>query len=130
MHPLEPDLRLGGFEAADQQTRKAFRHAIQIEQTELTLLAEHYAPDGASYHVFHNDAVTWGIPGEPQLVALHLQRALEAKTFRFAHATRPLPAMAQSWLIHRGCPPKEISLAPGTGTTRRTRRPVRWSGGS
>ncbi|MFB7328646.1 hypothetical protein [Streptomyces sp. NPDC056190] len=116
MSPPELDLRLDGFEAVDEQTQEAFWRAIQIEQTELTLLAEHHAPDGASYHVLHNGAVTWGTPGEPQLVALHLQRDLEAKTFRFAHATLPLPAMAQSWLIHRGCPPKEISLAPGMGT--------------
>ncbi|CAM5242955.1 hypothetical protein SHIRM173S_13012 [Streptomyces hirsutus] len=117
MYPPEPDLRLDGFEAADEQTQEAFWRAIQIEQTELTPLAEHHAPDGASYHVFHNGAVTWGTPGESQLVALHLQRDSATKTFRFAHATLPLPAMAQSWLIHRGCPPKEISLAPGTGTT-------------
>ncbi|WGD39782.1 hypothetical protein [Streptomyces cathayae] len=117
MYPPELDLRLDGFEAADEQTQEAFWRAIQIEQTELTPLAEHHTPDGASYHVLHNGAVTWGIPGEPQLVALHLQRDPATKTFRFAHATLPLPAMAQSWLIHRGCPPKEISLAPGTGTT-------------
>ncbi|MFP8903909.1 hypothetical protein [Streptomyces atacamensis] len=114
-HP-ELDLRLDGFVAADEQTEKAFRRAIQSEQTELTPLAEHHTPDGASYYVLHNRAVTWGIPGEPQLVALHLRRDRETKTFRFDHAALPLPAMAQSWLIHRGCPPEEISLAPGTGT--------------
>jgi hypothetical protein len=27
----------------------------------------------------------------------------------------PLPAMAQSWLIHRGCPPDAIGLDPGLG---------------
>ncbi|MFP8959189.1 hypothetical protein ACLIYP_01255 [Streptomyces nanhaiensis] len=117
MHPPHLDLRLDGFEAADEQTEEAFWRAIQIEQTELTPLAEHHAPDGASYYVLHNRAVTWGIPGEPQLVALHLQRDRETKTFRFDHATLPLPAMAQSWLIHRGCPPDGISLKPGMGTT-------------
>lgn len=112
----ELDLRLDGFDAADEQTEDAFWRAIGIEQTELTPLAEHHTPGGASYFVLHNRAVTWGIPGEPQLVALHLERDLEAKTFRFDHAMLPLAAMAQSWLIHRGCPPKAISLPPGMGT--------------
>ncbi len=117
MHSSELDLRLDGFQAADEQTREAFRHAIEIEQTELTPLAEHHAPDGGSYYVLHNAAATWGIPGEPQLVALHLQRDLPTKTFRFEHATLPLPAMAQAWLVHRGCPPEKISLTPGAGTS-------------
>ncbi|MFD8590785.1 hypothetical protein ACFV1B_14765 [Streptomyces sp. NPDC059637] len=116
MHPPELDLRLDGFEAADKQTEEAFRRVIQIEQTELVPLAEHHAPDAASYYVLHNAAATWGTPGEPQIVALHLQRDLRAKTFRFAHASLPLAAMAQSWLIHRGCPLEEIGLVPGMGT--------------
>ncbi|MFF7152961.1 hypothetical protein OHN99_28665 [Streptomyces jietaisiensis] len=55
---------------------------------------------------------TWGHPGMPQVLAVHLQRDQEKRTFSFAHALLPLPAMAQSWLIHRGCPPDAIALAP------------------
>ncbi|GGZ20876.1 hypothetical protein [Streptomyces poonensis] len=113
----EMDLRLHGFEAADERTDEAFWHAIGIEQDMLTVLAEHHTPDGLhSYFVLHNGAVTWGIPGEPQFVALHLRRDPPTKTFRFDHAELPLPAMAQSWLIHRGCPPGAIGLLPGMGT--------------
>ncbi|MBC2901125.1 hypothetical protein [Streptomyces cupreus] len=117
MSPPEPDFRLDDFEAADERTEEAFSHTIGIEHDMLTALAEHHTPDGSqSYYVLHNGAVTWGIPGEPQLVALHLQRDMERRTFRFEHAQLPLPAMAQSWLIHRGCPPDAIGLMRGMGT--------------
>ncbi|NGO42916.1 hypothetical protein [Streptomyces ureilyticus] len=113
----EPDFRLDDFEAADERTEDTFWHAIGTEQDLLTALAVHHSPDGShSFYVLHNGAVTWGIPGEPQLVALHLQRDLVAGTCRFEHAELPLPAMAQSWLIHRGCPPGAIGLVPGRGT--------------
>ncbi|MFD9967721.1 hypothetical protein ACFWYA_05985 [Streptomyces sp. NPDC059011] len=116
MSPPELDLRLDGFGAADEQTEEAFWHAIDGEQDSLIPLAEHHTADGThSFYVLHNRAATWGIPGEPQLVALHLRRDLQAKTFRFDHAALPLPAMAQSWLIHRGCPQGAIGLLPGAG---------------
>ncbi|MGW2822133.1 hypothetical protein ACWC24_14140 [Streptomyces sp. NPDC001443] len=108
---------LDDFEAADELTEEKFWHAIEIEQYMLTTLAEHHSADGArSFYVLHNGAVTWGVPGEPQIVALHLERDLKRKTFRFEHAALPLPAMAQSWLIHRGCPRDAIGLRPGMGT--------------
>jgi hypothetical protein len=117
MPPPEPDFRLDDFEAADERTEETFWHAIEAEQDMLTVLAEHHTPDGAhSFYVLHNGAVTWGIPGEPQLVALHLQRDVAGRRFRFEHAELPLPAMAQSWLIHRGCPRDAIALHPDTTT--------------
>ncbi|MFG2703179.1 hypothetical protein [Streptomyces sp. NPDC048386] len=117
MPPPEPDFRLDDFEAADERTEETFWHAIEAEQDMLTVLAEHHTPDGAhSFYVLHNGAVTWGIPGEPQLVALHLHRDLAGRTFRFEHAELPLPAMAQSWLIHRGCSRDAIALHPDTAT--------------
>ncbi|MEU2263891.1 hypothetical protein ABZ557_27285 [Streptomyces sp. NPDC019645] len=116
MSPPELDLRLDGFGAADERTEEAFWHAIDGEQDSLIPLAEHHTADGThSFYVLHNRAATWGIPGEPQLVALHLRRDLHAKTFRFDHAALPLPAMAQSWLTHRGCPSDAIGLLPGAG---------------
>ncbi|MFB6991372.1 hypothetical protein ACFC0C_16235 [Streptomyces sp. NPDC056178] len=118
MFPAQPDFRLKGFEAADERVAEAFWQHIEIEQSDLTVLAEHHAPDGQhSHYVLHNGAVTWGIPGEPQIVALHLQRETTSRTFRFEHATLPLPAMAQSWLIARDCPKDAIRLPPELGTT-------------
>jgi hypothetical protein len=40
----------------------------------------------------------------PQVLAVHLQRDHEKRAFSFEKAPLPLPAMAQCWLIHRGCP--------------------------
>ncbi len=51
----------------------------------------------------------------PQVLAVHLQRDHENRTFSFEKAPLPLPAMAQSWLIHRGCPHDAIGLDPELG---------------
>src|SRR5688572_32724995 len=51
------------------------------------------------------------------IFALHLKRDTTARTFRFDRAELPLPAMAQSWLIARGCPEAEILLTEELGTT-------------
>ncbi|MGW1194492.1 hypothetical protein ACWD4B_01335 [Streptomyces sp. NPDC002536] len=114
----EPDfLHLDGYEAETPQVEEQFWQHIEGEQDMLTVLAEHHTDDARnSFYVLHNGAVTWGIPGEPQIVALHLQRDPEARTFRFEHAELPLPAMAQSWLIARGCPKETIRLPDGMGT--------------
>ncbi|MFE9801535.1 hypothetical protein ACFYP6_22160 [Streptomyces goshikiensis] len=87
------------------------------DRDSMTTLASHHSLDGRhSFYVIHNGAVTWGIPGHPQLVALRLERDNAAKTYCFEHAELPLPAMAQSWLIKRGCPAEAIALPPGMGT--------------
>lgn len=112
----ELDLRVDDFEPADHQVEKAFLYAISLNQDVLTPLAEYHSPGGGnSFYVLHDGSATWGIPGEPQIVALHLQRDLLNKAFRFEHAPLPLPSMAQSWLIDRGCPPDAIDLNPDLG---------------
>ncbi|AWZ08356.1 MULTISPECIES: hypothetical protein [unclassified Streptomyces] len=112
-----PDFRLDGFEPANDTVEQDFEDHIDSEHESMTTLASHHSPDGrASFYVIHNGAVTWGIPGEPQLIALRIERDITAKSFSFEHATLPLPAMAQSWLIKRGCPAEAIALPPGMGT--------------
>ncbi|MEU0119949.1 hypothetical protein ABZ137_41480 [Streptomyces bobili] len=66
-------------------------------------------------YVLFDRTATWGHPGTPQLLAVHLQRDYEEQTFSFEQAPLPLPAMAQSWLIHRGCPRDAIGLDPELG---------------
>ncbi|MFD4257669.1 hypothetical protein ACFWR9_08555 [Streptomyces sp. NPDC058534] len=113
----EPDFRLDGYEAVNDHVADQFWGHIGIEQGSMTVLAEHHSDDAEhSFYVMHNGAVTWGIPGEPQLVALHLKRDSAARTYQFDHAELPLPSIAQSWLIARGCPEEKI-LLPGMGTT-------------
>ncbi|MEU2874112.1 hypothetical protein ABZ769_33775 [Streptomyces olivoreticuli] len=117
MPPAELDFRLDGCEAVNERVQEAFWRHIESDQDMLTVLADHHTDgDQHSYYVLHNGAVTWGIPGDPQLVALHLQRDTDRRAFRFEHAEMPLPAMAQSWLIARGCPKDAIRLPPGMGT--------------
>lgn len=112
-----PDFRLDAFEAANDSVEEAFENHIDSDHDSMTTLASHHSPDGrASFYVIHHGAVTWGIPGEPQLIALRLERDIAAQSFSFEHATLPLPAMAQSWLIKRGCPAAAIALPPGMGT--------------
>ncbi|MDQ0834417.1 hypothetical protein QF032_006261 [Streptomyces achromogenes] len=113
----QPDLRLDGYQAVNDRVDEQFWQHISIGEDQLTVLAEHHTEDGEhSFYLMHNGAVTWGIPGEPQLLALYLQRDTVARTFRFDHAAFALPAIAQSWLIARGCPEEKILLAAGMGS--------------
>ncbi|MFJ5045513.1 hypothetical protein ACIQH7_09885 [Streptomyces anulatus] len=117
MPSYEPDFRLDGYEAVNKTVAEQFWQHIGIEQDDMTVLAEHHSADGEhSFFVMHNRAVTWGIPGEPQIAALHLKRDPATHTFRFASEMLPLPSMAQSWLIARGCPEEDILLPDDMGT--------------
>jgi hypothetical protein len=109
----ELDVRLDGF-TADEETSDAFFHKVGWIEHELVPLAEHHTADGAhSFYVLHDPTATWDHPGLSQYAALHIHRDMQARTFQFEHAVLPLPAMAQSWLIHRGCPADSIALAAG-----------------
>ncbi|MFF0740569.1 hypothetical protein ACFYVL_09220 [Streptomyces sp. NPDC004111] len=107
----EPDLRLDGL----KDHTGHFSRTIGLLLGDLTLLAEHHSPSGDSFHVLHDRSATWGIPGAPQIVALHLQRDAKAGTFRYESKELPLAPMAQSWLVARGCPPEAIALNPDLG---------------
>ncbi|MFE0187987.1 hypothetical protein [Streptomyces sp. NPDC058989] len=77
--PPELDVRLDGFDA-DEKTTDAFFRQIGVIEDMLVPLAEHYTADGVhSFYVLHDSSATWGQPGIPQYVALHLQRDLEGK---------------------------------------------------
>ncbi|MET9957455.1 hypothetical protein ABZ135_38710 [Streptomyces sp. NPDC006339] len=106
------DFDLDDFDA-DDEVLLDFDRKVGVGRDMLMPLAEHHSADGAhSYYVLFDGSVTWGIPGMPQLMAMHLQRDRDEKTFTFEEVRLPLPSMAQSWLIHRGCPPESIALDP------------------
>ncbi|WP_446038046.1 hypothetical protein [Streptomyces sp. SID1121] len=96
---------------ADEKVFLDFYRQVAVRDDMLLPLAEHHTADGVnSYYVLFDRTATWGRPGMPPYVAVHLQRNQETRTFGFEHDLLPLPAMAQSWLIHRNCPPDAISL--------------------
>lgn len=98
---------------ADEERYLDFYRKVAVHEDMLVPLAAHH--DGPnSYYVLFDRAATWG-PGMPQVLAVHLQRDYEKRTFSFEQAPLPLPAMAQSWLVHRGCPHDAISLGPELG---------------
>ncbi|CAL9415065.1 hypothetical protein SUDANB174_05625 [Streptomyces sp. enrichment culture] len=99
---------------ADEERYLDFYRNVAVHQDMLVPLAEHH--DGPnSFYVLFDRTATWGHPGMPQVLAVHLQREHEKRTFSFEHAPLPLPAMAQSWLLHRGCPHDAIGLDPELG---------------
>ncbi|MFH9474460.1 hypothetical protein [Streptomyces globisporus] len=135
MPSYEPDFRLDGYEAVNKTVAEQFWQHIGIEQDNMTVLAEHHSADGEhSFFVMHNRAVTWGIPGEPQIAGLHLKRDPATHTFRFTSEMLPLPSMAQSWLIARGCPeegillPDDMGTAPANDATRALEKRLRGDG--
>ncbi|MFG2800483.1 hypothetical protein [Streptomyces pseudovenezuelae] len=109
------DFELDDFDA-DEEKYLDFYRQVGVHEDMLVPLAEHHTPGGAhSYYVLFDRTATYGHPGMPQYVAVHLKRDREKETFDFEQALLPLPAMAQSWLIHRGCPPDAIGLNPELG---------------
>ncbi|MBZ3904454.1 hypothetical protein [Streptomyces griseiscabiei] len=107
------DFALDDF-AADEEMYRDFYRKVAVNEDMLVPLAEHHS-GGHSYYVLFDRTATWGHPGMAQVLAVHLQRDREKRTFTFDHARLPLPAMAQSWLIHRGCPPDAVGLSPTLG---------------
>lgn len=125
MTPTEPaparkpipqvDFELDDFDA-DEEMHLDFYRKVAVHEDMLVPLAAHHTPNGAhSFYVLFDRTATWGHPGMAQLLAVHLQRDREKRTFTFEQAAMPLPAMAQSWLIHRGCPQNAIGLDPELG---------------
>ncbi|MGW7362451.1 hypothetical protein ACWGI8_03275 [Streptomyces sp. NPDC054841] len=109
------DFELDDFDA-DEEKYLDFYRQVAVREDMLVPLAEHHTPNGAhSYYVLFDRTATYGHPGMPQYVAVHLKRDREKETFDFEQALLPLPAMAQSWLIHRGCPHDAIGLDPELG---------------
>ncbi|MCV2464440.1 hypothetical protein OEB94_34780 [Streptomyces sp. ICN988] len=99
---------------SDEERYLDFYRKVAVHEDMLVPLAEHHNGPH-SYYVLFDRTATWGHPGMAQVLAVHLKRDSERQTFSFERAPLPLPAMAQSWLIHRGCSPDAISLDPQLG---------------
>ncbi|MCZ4122695.1 glycosyl hydrolase [Streptomyces sp. H39-S7] len=127
----DTDFGLAAFHPADPESARS-RNLLLA--SDLTVLAEHHI-DGArsqSFLVAHDGSVTWGVPGEPQLVAIKIERDLDERTYTFQTASHACVPFAQKWLIERGCPPDSIGqgdgfLAPADGLTVRIEEQIRAS---
>ncbi|MGC0400369.1 hypothetical protein RKD27_003013 [Streptomyces sp. SAI-126] len=118
--PARPSIPQVDFELddldADEEIYLDFYRQVAVHEDMLVPLAEHHTPNGAySYYVLFDRTATYGHPGMPQYIAVRLKRDRGKETFDFEQALLPLPAMAQSWLIHRGCPQDAIGLNPELG---------------
>ncbi|MGW3715632.1 glycosyl hydrolase [Streptomyces sp. NPDC005133] len=130
---VELDFLLDDFEPADTDSEYAKQ---RMWSGDLTVLAQHHTtPNGShSYVVAHDSSVTWGVPGEPQIVAIKVARDPSQNTFTFESAYHATPSFAQNWLVERGCPPKRIGqvgndfMKPADDLTIRTEQQIRDSG--
>nr|WP_203673458.1 MULTISPECIES: glycosyl hydrolase [unclassified Streptomyces] len=120
------------FEPADAASARA---ESNLWAADLTVLAEHHtAPTGSqSYLVAHDRSVTWGVPGDPQLVAIKIERDPGNRTYTFESASHATVSFAQNWLIERGCPPESIAqgtdfIAAADDLTVRVEEQIRASG--
>ncbi|MFC9856224.1 MULTISPECIES: hypothetical protein [unclassified Streptomyces] len=96
---------------ADAEKYRDFFHHVSVNQDSFVPVTEHHTPDGAhSYYVLYDRSATYGHPGDPHYLAVHLRRDQQRSTFDFEYTPLPLVPMAQSWLIHRGCPSEAIAL--------------------
>ncbi|MFI1953160.1 glycosyl hydrolase [Streptomyces xinghaiensis] len=128
------DFRLDGLTPADEFSAEA-EGDIELWDDLFSALAEHHTVDGKqSFFVIHDGSATWGIPGAPQVIALHITRDLTACAFRIEQADHPTVPFAQLWLADRGCPPDAIQLPqdqhiePADALTIRIENQIRHSG--
>ncbi|MFE5298140.1 hypothetical protein [Streptomyces sp. NPDC056632] len=132
-HLYDTEFRLNGYQPATEEVANDFDDRISLN--ELTTLAKHHTADGRhTFLVLHDDSTVYGAPGASPLVALHLARDVASRTFTFDSERLPLLALAQSWLIRRGCcddaiyPSDDCGTLPTDDTTmvleRRLRNPV------
>lgn len=105
----QPDYELDGFEPADDGHQQ---HYEDLDISSFKVLGE-YRTYTDAYFVLLDEGATYGIPGSPQLRAVHVSRDLRARTFEVDSKELPLYAMAQSYLIARGCPSDALDAPEG-----------------
>ncbi|MFR9723976.1 hypothetical protein ACL02R_11515 [Streptomyces sp. MS19] len=111
------EFRLDGYRHTNLRLQWHFEIKFWSDRPLMTMLADHHREDDRhSYFILHDGTAIWGHPGEDQILALHITRIPELGLFDYRYTSFPLPAMAQSWVIARGCPPQEIGLREGVGT--------------
>ncbi|MFG2152665.1 hypothetical protein [[Kitasatospora] papulosa] len=98
-----PDFGLDHLSPVDDDSEEAME---ALWAGDLMVLSQHHTtPNGShSFVLAHDRSATWGIPGEPQLVAIVVARDLRQSTFTFETSHHATASFAQNWLAERGCP--------------------------
>ncbi|MGW1295912.1 glycosyl hydrolase [Streptomyces sp. NPDC002533] len=111
-HGIDFDFHLDELTPADDDSAEL---AERFYPDDLSVLAHHHtAPHGShSFAIAHDRSLTWGIPGEPQVVAIAVVRDLSQSTFTMEKSRHAAVPFAQNWLVQRGCPPEHIALGDG-----------------
>ncbi|MFC8010373.1 glycosyl hydrolase [Streptomyces cinereoruber] len=99
------------------------------------LSRHHITPDGSHcFVVAHDQSVTWGALGEPEIMAIAVARDLSRFTFTLETSYHAAVPFAQAWLVERGCPPEKIAklygdvVKPADDLTVQVERKIRESG--
>ncbi|MGW7303960.1 hypothetical protein ACWGI1_00090 [Streptomyces sp. NPDC054835] len=122
-----PDYGLDDFEPA----APCHQDLLDLVETPVYKVLGEYRTGTDAYFVLYDEGAPWGIPGAPQLRAVHVARDLRARTFKIDTTELPLVAMAESWLIARGCPNGVVDPAchrPADAITRALEARVRRDG--
>ncbi|SFC59526.1 hypothetical protein [Streptomyces aidingensis] len=129
------DYRVSGLAPADEETALLLEH-LELFDDVFHIMAESHTSDGRqSYLLMHDSSATWGLPGAPQLVSLHLVRNPESRSFHADHARQASVHFARLWLVNRGCVPEAVEPYPGEffepvdAATRRMAQHIVHSGG-
>ncbi|MEU3390647.1 MULTISPECIES: glycosyl hydrolase [Actinomycetes] len=106
------DFDLDDLSPTDDASEEAME---ALRAGDLTVLSQHHTtPAGShSFVLAHDRSVTWGIPGEPQLVAIAVARDLRQSTFTFETSHHATVSYAQNWLAERDCPLEQLALRGG-----------------
>ncbi|WP_260640519.1 glycosyl hydrolase [Streptomyces angustmyceticus] len=108
------DFDLDDLSPADDASEDTME-AFCFRAGDLKVLSQHHtSPNGSHTFVLaHDGSVTWGVPGEPQLVAIAVARDLRQSTFTFETSRHATASFAQNWLAEHGCPLDRIALRGG-----------------
>ncbi|MFF2955717.1 glycosyl hydrolase [Kitasatospora sp. NPDC057965] len=103
----------------------------------MVLAAQHRADPSTRLRTSHviafDRSAIYGVPGEPDIVAVHLERDDSAGTIRAAMKTEALVPLAERWLIARGADPEQLAqtaipIRPADPLTRQIEEFLRSSG--
>jgi hypothetical protein len=125
-----------GYVPADAIQERDWESEIELREADLGVVSECVSGSHTwvvLWHHFFEEAY----PDQSHLLAVHVVRDDASRTFRYATCEIPILALAQQWLVGRGCPPgalkrnrhysAEADASSQSIETRLTRSPHRYA---